>query len=50
MQTSGAILRRYPAPFLFILKAALSYLHNNGLSRMTQQMEAKLIFFASASL
>lgn len=50
MQTSGAVLRRYPAPFLFILKAALSHLHNNGLSRMTQQMEAKLIFFASASL
>lgn len=35
MQTSGAVLRRYPAPFLFNLKAALSHLHNNGLSRIT---------------
>lgn len=49
MQTSGAVLRRYPEPFLFILKAALPHLHNNGLSRITQQSEAKLIFFSSAS-
>lgn len=36
MQTSGAVLRRYPARFLFNLKAALCHLHNNGLSRITQ--------------